>query len=135
MRLLLPALLVVLGGCGTVVPYSLAPGWLAPDLVPDDGASAVVVTSEAALAGRSAVEGRVLDEVTGEPVAGAAVTGGAAEAVSGADGRFTLSVDAGGVALRAGRDGYAPAEARVEVAAGVRQTVLVLLAPDPPADG
>ena len=131
MRLLFPALLVVLGGCGTVVPYSLAPEWLAPDVAPDRGASAVVVTGEAAAsAGRTAIDGRVLDGATGLPVAGAAVAGGAAEAVSGADGRFSLDVDAGGGALRADRDGYVAAEGAVEVAPGTRRSVLVLLAPE-----
>ena len=131
MRRLLPALVLVLGGCGTLVPYSLAPSWLAPEIAPPVEASAVVVTREdaAALSGRTVVDGRVLDEATGQPVAGVAVAGGAAEAVSGADGRFALDVDAGGVALRAARDGYVPAEAALRVAPDTRASVLVLLTP------
>lgn len=131
MRRLLPALLVVLGGCGTVVPYSLAPDWLAPDVVPNEGASSIVVTHEeaAALSGRTSLDGRVLDETTGEPIAGATVASGADEAVSDADGRFALDVGAGGVALRAGREGYVPAEAALRLPSDVRSRVLVLLTP------
>ncbi|MDT0630666.1 carboxypeptidase regulatory-like domain-containing protein [Rubrivirga litoralis] len=137
MRLLPPAPLLVgaalaLAACGTVVPYSLAPEWLAPDLVPPTEASAVVVTGDeaAALSGRTALDGRVLDETTGRPVAGVAIAGGrGGAAVTDADGRFTLDVDAGGVALVAERAGYAPAEAALQVAPDTRAGVLILLSP------
>ena len=132
MRRALPALLALaLSGCGTLVPYSLAPGWLAPDVAPDRAASAVVVTHEEAapLAGRTVLDGRVVDEATGRPVAGVAVASSTAEAVTDADGRFALDVAAGGVAIRATRDGYAPAEAALQAAPDVRSSVLVLLSP------
>ena len=135
---LLPALALVLGGCGTLVPYSLAPSWLAPEVAPDQPASAVVEARDEAVAlgGRTVLDGRVLDEATGRPVAGVAVAGGAAEAVSDADGRFSLDLNAGGVALRAVRDGYLPATATLRAAPDTRASVFVLLAPrrapDPP---
>ena len=141
MRRLLPALtssslfgVVLLAGCGTVAPYSLAPDWLAPDVVPHGSASAVVVTDAAPLAGRTLLDGRVLDEATGRPVGGVAVAGGAAEAVTDADGRFALDVAAGGVALRAARAGYLPADAALRPAPDTRTSVLVLLTPEVEGD-
>lgn len=137
MRHLLPALLLV-AGCGSVVPYSLAPDWVAPDVVPAEGASAVVVTEASATPGRTVLDGRVLDEVTGRPVAGAMVEGGAAEAVTDADGRFSLDLAPGGVALAAARDGYAPVRGALRLAPDRRTGVLVLLSPrgatDPPTE-
>ena len=131
MRRLLPALAVVLAGCGTVVPYSLAPDWLAPEVAPPAEASAVVVGEgrAAALGGRAVLDGRVLDEATGAPVAGVAVVAGAAEAVSDAEGRFALDLAAGGAALRADRDGYLPARADVRAEPDTRASVFVLLTP------
>ena len=132
MNRLLPALAVlVLGGCGTLVPYSLAPSWLAPEVAPDQSASAVVVAGDeaVALSGRTVLDGRVLDEATGRPVAGVAVAGGDAEAVTDADGRFSLDLGAGGVALRASRDGYQPATATLQAVPDTRASVFVLLTP------
>ena len=130
---LLPALLLV-AGCGTVVPYSLAPDWVAPEIVSGADTSAVVVTGETAAPGRTVVDGRVLDEATGQPVAGVTVAGGAAEAVTDADGRFSLAVAPGGVTLAVTPDGYRPARADLRLAPDTRVGVLVLLSPVPTPD-
>ena len=126
-RRLLPALALLVAGCGSLVPYSLAPGWLAPDVVPDETASSVVVTGQAP--GAAAVEGRVIDGRTGAPLAGAAVAAGAAEAVTDAAGRFAVSASEGTVRVVVSAPDYVPAESAL--ALDGRTTVLVLLDREP----
>jgi hypothetical protein len=120
---LLPALAVLLAGCGTVVPYGLAPGWLAPDLVPDATVSSVVVVDAAP--GAAALVGRVLDGRTGAPLAGATVQADDAEAVTGADGRFVVAVSEGAVRVRVAAPDYVPVADALTLAG--RTEVLVLL--------
>ena len=134
MRRLVPFLCLVAAGCGSLVPHSLAPDWLAPDVVPEpDRSSIVVLDHQAGAAG--VVRGRVLDVGTGRPIAGAVVrvvgdgedtrasTPGGFFSVPGASGDLRLHVEAGG---------YVPAEGSVPAGA----SVLVLLhpIPTPPAE-
>lgn len=135
MRLALLALVVLTFGCGTVVPYSLAPGWLAPDLVPEQPASVLVVTDRSGSPGGAVLAGRVVDRRTGEPIdrAVVSVNGDAAGAVADARGAFAAALTEGPVRVRVEATGYLPAVADVEDAPGARTTVLVLLAADPAA--
>ena len=123
MRLLVVLAALVLAGCGTLVPYRLAPGWLAPDVVPESPASAVTETGRSE--GPGAVYGRVLDLQTGAPVA-AAVRVGDREAASDADGQFDVPAD-GDAAVRVEAPGYRPAQATLAVG-DEAVAVLVLLA-------
>ena len=123
MRLLLPALALLVAGCGSVVPYSLAPGWLAPDVVPNETASSVVVTGRAP--GAATLQGRVVDGRTGAPLAGAVVEAGAAEAVTDAAGRFAVSASEGEVRVVVSAPEYV--SARGALAVEGRTTVLALL--------
>lgn len=74
--------------------------------------------------GTGTVAGRVVDRSTQEPLAGAAVSVAARRAVTGADGRFTISgVAAGAQTVRATRIGYGEATATVNVTAGQTASV------------
>lgn len=125
MRFALTALLFLAAGCGTVVPYSLAPDILAPELVPEQAASVLVVTDRET-ARRSALTGRVLDRETNAPLA-ARVAVGERELTATEAGMFTTPLSGGDVVVRVTLDGYAPAEATVPLADGEQATVLVLL--------
>lgn len=134
MRPLLLALALLASGCGTVLPYSLAPDWLVPD-VADASGSAVVVTDWAASPGVAVLAGRVVDGATGAPVAGAVVAlADGARAVADADGAFSLPLPDGAPVVSASAEGYVTAAARVEVAPRTRATALVLLEREPAED-
>ena len=99
------ALLVLAAGCGPLRPV-LTPSLasvpsLAPDLVPEQGGSAVVVTSRSATGG---VSGRAVDRDTGEPIIGLHVRSGDAGAVTDVDGAFSLP--SAGPRLAGGYPGY-----------------------------
>ena len=125
MRLFLLFALVGLAGCGTLVPYSLTPSWLAPDMVPERGASEIVLLQESAPEG--VVTGRVIDLDTGQPLADALVTADDQRAETDADGRFRIPR---ATRLRVESVGYRPAESAVEGP----NTVLVLLSAEPATD-
>lgn len=134
MRLPLLALVILASGCGTVFPYSLAPEWLAPDLVPEQPVSVLVVTDRSDAPGAAVLAGRVLDRRTGEPIGRAVVSASeAAEAVADAGGEFAVALSEGIARVHVEAAGYLPAAAEVEIALGARTTVLVLLAADPAA--
>lgn len=126
MRPVLTALALLAAGCGTVVPYSVAPDVLAPDLVPEQAASVTVVTDRSPSEGRAAVAGRVVDRDTGVPLA-ARIVVGAAEMTADRSGDFAVPVDAGETVVRVTLDGYAPAETTLSVAPGERTTLLAVL--------
>ena len=133
------ALLLGLGlaGCGSLVPYALAPGWLAPDVVPEaDGSSIVVVGQQPADPALSpgAVRGRVLDLRTGRPVVGARVTvsgfatPGPVARQTGDEGAFAfVGAPEGEVGLQAEAPGYVPAADALPVDPGAEVDVLVML--------
>lgn len=127
------ALLVLLtaAGCGTLVPYSLAPSWLAPDVTPPRDAPAIVLLDQREIAGPSVLRGRVVDLTTGRPVVGAVVTvnGFSSREEPGTpDDTFALVGDAEGeVRLHAEAPGYAPTDGTVPVALGTESSVLVLM--------
>jgi hypothetical protein len=133
MRLALAALCLVAAGCGSLVPYRLAPSRLMPDVSPDPEGSSVVVTARAPGAG--SVEGRVLDGDTGAALAGVRLTatgvdGGTAEAQTDAAGVFRIARLSGVAALTAAHACHAPLDARPGVGADTTATVLVLMVPD-----
>lgn len=71
--------------------------------------------------GTGTVRGRVLDAATRRPISEAQVmvTGSARRTVTNAEGEYSLAgIPAGGVGLQASKIGYAPATARVTLAAG-----------------
>ena len=126
MRLTLAALVFFAAGCGTLVPYSLAPDVLAPELVPEQPASVLVVTDRTASDGGTALTGRVVDRTTSAPLAARLVLGETALTATDA-GVFATPMAAGETVVRVMLDGYAPVEAVVPVVEGERTTVLVLL--------
>lgn len=74
------------------------------------------------------VSGRVVESATQEPVAGAAVSVSARNAVSGPDGRFSITgVPAGTQTVQATRIGYGQATQQVTVTAGQTSTVTLSL--------
>ncbi len=74
------------------------------------------------------VSGRVVESATQEPVPGAAVSVAARNAVSGQDGRFTITgVPAGTQTVQATRIGYGQATQQVTVQAGQTATVTLAL--------
>ena len=74
------------------------------------------------------VSGRVVESATQEPVPGAAVSVAARNAVSGQDGRFTITgVPAGTHTVQATRIGYGQASQQVSVSAGQTATVTLAL--------
>lgn len=76
------------------------------------------------------VTGRVVDGVTAAPIVGAAITTGSRGALSGNDGRFTLTrVPAGAQTIRASLIGYADATQNVTVVAGEVANVNFQMAP------
>lgn len=129
MRTLLLAGALLGAGCGTLVPYSVAPDLLAPDLVPEQPASVVVVTDRSPSDGGAAVAGRVVDRDTGAPLA-ARVTIGERALTARDTGDFALPVPPGETAVRIELAGYAAAEIVLPVAAGQRTTVLAVLGPE-----
>ncbi|MEM1115500.1 MAG: carboxypeptidase regulatory-like domain-containing protein [Bacteroidota bacterium] len=126
MRTSLLALCLLTTGCGTIVPYSLAPGPVAPNVVPDQAASVLVVTDRAQIGARASVTGRVVDRETSAPVSARVTLGETALAATEA-GAFATPLDAGEVTVRVTADGYAPVEAVVSLAERERATLLVLL--------
>ncbi len=132
MRPLVLLVALCLAGCGTLLPYSLAPDWLAPDVVPERAASAVVLVEKRADVSPSVLRGRVVDLATGQPIAGASVSvtglGPEAPLLARADGSFAVAGD-GAARLRVEAPGYAPADGAV--AASGSTTVLVMLNPLP----
>ncbi len=82
----------------------------------------------AAQAPSGTVQGRVIDQATQQPVAGAHVSLGGKAAITRADGRFVLTgVPAGSDSLRARVLGYAPIAQAVMVRAGQEQTVNLVM--------
>ncbi|MGQ0815068.1 MAG: SusC/RagA family TonB-linked outer membrane protein [Gemmatimonadota bacterium] len=76
------------------------------------------------------VTGRVVDNSTQAPITGAAISLGNRGALSGADGRFTITqVAAGSQVLRASLIGYADATQSITVTAGQTANVTVQLTP------
>lgn len=126
MRSALLALALLGAGCGTVVPYSLAPDLLAPDLVPEQPASVVVVTDRTEVGSRASVTGRIVDRDTGAPLAASVTVAGTALTATAA-GLFATPTEGGDTRVRVALAGYAPAEAVVAVGVGERAEVLVLL--------
>ena len=126
-------LLVLAAGCGPLRPV-LTPSLasvprLAPDLVPEQGGSAVVVTSRSATGG---VSGRAVDRDTGEPIAGVVVRSGDAGTATDIDGAFALSV--AGARLVGGYSGYLSFDAPLGDGTAQRpSTVLIVMARDPEA--
>lgn len=132
MRPALLALCLVASGCGSLVPYRLAPARLMPDLSPDPESSVALVTARTAGAG--AVEGRVLDRDTGAALAGVRLLatgadGATAEAQTDAEGAFRIARLSGVALLRADHACHAPLDARPGVGADTTATVLVLMMP------
>lgn len=124
----------VLGGCGTLVPYSAAPFGLADSVVPETPASTVTVTAAEPLplGGRGSIRGRVLDLTMGTPLPGASVrlADGSASASAGPDGTFRLTgLAPGPVLVDAEAPGHTPVRAAVHVGRDSLHTALVLLAP------
>src|SRR5258708_26341927 len=78
------------------------------------------------------IRGRITDNDTQQPIIGASVTVGSRSAVTGTDGRYTLTrVPGGSDLLHVRLIGYAPASQPVMVAAG--DTVAIDLALNPSA--
>ncbi len=131
MRTLALLLILALAGCGSLVPYSLAPDWLAPDVVPQTTASSIVVLDRQPDDVAGIVRGRVVDLATGRPIAGAVVSAAGTttdDVTTNADGAFALAGPPDAEArLRVEAPGYVPADGTVTLAG--TSSVLVMLHP------
>ncbi|HET9041388.1 MAG TPA: TonB-dependent receptor plug domain-containing protein [Gemmatimonadales bacterium] len=89
-------------------------------------------STPAAAQGPARVLGRVVDEVTERPVAGAEIRAGELQVSSADDGSFVLgNVPPGRIELRVRRIGYAPTREVLELLPGLERSVRVALEPLP----
>lgn len=140
MRTLVLLAALGLAGCGSLVPYSLAPDWLAPDVVPEREASAIVLLDRQPDDVAGVLRGRVVDVATGRPVPGAIVSAEGTttgDVTTGADGAFALAGNPDGEALLSVEaPGYVPATGTVVLNGAA--SLLVMLSPsgaDPVSEG
>ena len=128
MRALLVLALLAAAGCGTVLPYGLAPNVLAPDLVPGGATSRVLVADSSAVeaGGRALVTGLVLNPSTGRAVPFAQFD---ARTRADAEGRFSRVVAPGTVTIALDDPDFVPVRADVSVGPDARLSLVVLLVP------